>query len=51
MLFGLYVLGGLSALVAVAVFKATALRDASLPFYMEMPPYRFPSIRNVVTTM
>ena len=50
-LFGLYVLGGLSALVAVAVFKATALRDASLPFYMEMPPYRFPSIRNVVTTM
>ena len=50
-LFGLYILGGLSGMVAVAVFKATALRDASLPFYMEMPPYRFPSLRNVFTTM
>ena len=50
-LFGLYVLGGLSGMIAVALFKATALRDESLPFYMEMPPYRFPSVRNVLTTM
>lgn len=50
-LFGLYLLGGFSGMIAVAIFKATALRDASLPFYMEMPPYRFPSVRNVLTTM
>lgn len=50
-LFGLYLLGGFSGMIAVAIFKATALRDESLPFYMEMPPYRFPSARNVLTTM
>lgn len=50
-LFALYVLGGVSAMIAVALFKASILRDVSLPFYMEMPPYRFPSMRNVLNTM
>lgn len=50
-LFGLYLLGGLSALVVAAVFKATALRDPLTPFFMEMPPYRLPSPRSVLATM
>ncbi len=50
-LFGLYLLGGLSSLVVAAVFKATALRDPLTPFYMEMPPYRLPSVRSVLVTM
>ncbi|MGN6131555.1 MAG: ferrous iron transporter B [Nocardioidaceae bacterium] len=50
-LFGLYLLGGLSALVVAAVFKATALRDPLTPFFMEMPPYRLPSPRSVLVTM
>ena len=50
-LFGLYVLGGFSAMIAVAIFKATALRDDAMPFYMEMPPYRWPSVRSVLSSM
>ncbi len=50
-LFALYLLGGLSALLVAALFKATALRDPLTPFYMEMPPYRLPSWRSVVVTM
>lgn len=49
-LFGLYVLGGLSSLVVAAVFKATLLRDDLMPFYMEMPPYRLPSAKSVLIT-
>ncbi|HLN76169.1 MAG TPA: ferrous iron transporter B [Nocardioidaceae bacterium] len=50
-LFGLYLLGGFSSLVVAALFKATALRDHLTPFYMEMPPYRLPSMRSVLVTM
>jgi ferrous iron transport protein B len=49
-LFVLYLLGGLSSLVAAAVFKATLLRDQLMPFYMEMPPYRLPSPKSVLLT-
>jgi ferrous iron transport protein B len=41
-LMGLYLLGGITALLFAAVFKRGMLRGASLPFYMELPPYRFP---------
>ncbi len=50
-LFGLYLLGGLSALLVAALFKATALRDPLTPFFMEMPPYRIPSVRSLLVTM
>lgn len=51
-MFGLYLLGGLSALVAAAIFKRTrSLRSGLLPFYMEMPPYRVPSAKSVLTMM
>lgn len=47
-LFGLYLLGGVSAVLFAAVFKRGLLRGASLPFYLELPPYRWPSISSVL---
>lgn len=46
-LFALYVLGGVSAVLFAALFKRGMLRGASLPFYLELPPYRWPSLRSV----
>lgn len=48
-LFGLYLLGTLSALVIAGILKRTKLRSDKLPFYMEMPPYRMPGARLVLT--
>lgn len=50
-MFGLYLLGGVSALAAAAFFASTMLRGDLLPFYLELPPYRFPSLRTAVLTM
>ncbi|GAB93676.1 nucleoside recognition domain-containing protein, partial [Gordonia rhizosphera] len=51
-MFGLYFLGGSSAMLAAAVFKKTrSLRSGLLPFYMEMPPYRTPSPKSVLLMM
>ncbi|MCV2393389.1 ferrous iron transporter B [Actinotalea sp. M2MS4P-6] len=50
-LLGLYLLGGLSALVAAAVLTRTTLRGGGLPFYLELPPYRVPSWRTVARTV
>ncbi len=51
-MFGLYLLGGASAMTAAAVFKRTgSLRSGLMPFYMEMPPYRAPSVKSVLLTM
>jgi ferrous iron transport protein B len=44
-LLGLYLLGALAALLVAAVLKQTVLRGEVLPFYMELPPYRFPTMR------
>ena len=46
-LMGLYLLGGFSAVLFAALFKRGMLRGASLPFYLELPPYRMPSLRSV----
>lgn len=46
-LFGLYLLGTISALLIAALLKKTRLKDDPLPFYMEMPPYRVPGLRLV----
>ncbi|KKC03612.1 ferrous iron transporter B [Mycobacterium nebraskense] len=50
-MFLLYLCGGTSALVAASLFKSTILRSDLLPFTMELPPYRFPSAKNVLITM
>lgn len=44
-LFCMYVLGGLAAMLVAALFKSTILRRGTLPFYLEMPPYRLPAPR------
>jgi ferrous iron transport protein B len=44
-LLGLYLLGALTALCAAAVIKRTVLPGDELPFYMELPPYRLPTLR------
>ncbi len=41
-MFGLYILGSVTAMVAAAVLKRGLLRGQTLPFYMELPPYRVP---------
>jgi ferrous iron transport protein B len=46
-LMGLYLLGAFSAITFAAIFKRGMLRGASLPFYMELPPYRFPSLSSL----
>ena len=48
-MFGLYLLGAVSAMIAAWVFKRIVGRGATqLPFYMEMPSYRLPSARSVI---
>jgi ferrous iron transport protein B len=44
-LLGLYLLGASSALLVAAVLKRTLLRGEAMPFYMELPPYRLPTLR------
>lgn len=44
-LFIMYLLGGVAAMTVAALFKSTLLRKGTLPFYLEMPPYRWPSPR------
>jgi ferrous iron transport protein B len=44
-LLGLYLLGAAAALLAAAVLKRTVGGGDALPFYMELPPYRRPTLR------
>ena len=51
-MFGMYLLGAVSAMLAAWVFKKLGdRRGAMMPFYMEMPPYRLPSVRSVLVAM
>lgn len=44
---GLYLLGIVAAVTAAKVFKKTILRGGSPPFLMELPSYKWPSLRTV----
>ena len=44
-LLGLYLLGAVGALLVAALLKRTLLRGDALPFTMELPPYRIPTLR------
>ena len=48
-LLGLYLLGAFSALAVAALLGRTLMRGESLPFYMELPPYRWPTAKLVAT--
>ena len=44
---GLYLLGILVGILAAFVMKGTAFRGKPVPFVMELPNYRLPSLKNV----
>jgi ferrous iron transport protein B len=46
--YSLYVLGIVVAIVMSLIFKKTIFKDKKEPFMIELPPYRAPSIKNVV---
>jgi len=51
-MFGLYLLGAISAMASAWVFSRIGRgRGPLLPFYMEMPPYRLPSLRSVLISV
>ncbi|MFZ0159927.1 MAG: ferrous iron transporter B [Kineosporiaceae bacterium] len=50
-LFLLYLAGGVSTLIAASLLKSTFLRHGGLPFYLELPPYRVPSVRTVALSI
>ena len=44
-LLSLYLLGAVASLLVASVLTRTVLRSETLPFYMELPPYRLPTLR------
>ncbi len=50
-LFAIYLLGILMAVGAALVFKRTLFRSEEVPFVMELPPYRIPTMRSTVKHM
>jgi ferrous iron transport protein B len=47
-LFGLYLAGVVSAMAVAWVFKRVWMKSAYQPLMLELPPYRVPSVRNLV---
>ena len=47
----MYLLGIIIAVIVAWILKHTLLKAPSPPFVMELPPYRVPSIRNVVHSL
>ena len=50
-LIGLYLLGLVAAIGTAALLKRTLLRGRSAPFVMELPPYRLPTARSILTRL
>ena len=51
-MFGLYLVGALSAMATAWLFSRIGRGSGPLlPFYMEMPPYRLPSLRSVALSV
>ena len=50
-LFGLYMLGFVSALVVSLIFKKTLPQSSPSMLLMELPPYRVPKIKNLLLVM
>jgi ferrous iron transport protein B len=44
-MFGLYLLGAVVAFASAALLNSTLLRGTPSVFYMELPPYRWPTLR------
>ncbi|MBN1191066.1 MAG: ferrous iron transport protein B [Dehalococcoidales bacterium] len=50
-MFSMYILGVLVAIVAALIFRKTILKGESGHFVMELPPYRLPTISGVIIHM
>jgi ferrous iron transport protein B len=50
-LLAMYLLGTVSALAVAALFKRSLLRGQVRPMIMELPPYRLPRVRVLLTTV
>jgi ferrous iron transport protein B len=48
---GLYAAGALSGLLIALLLKRTVFRGGVVPFLMEFPPYRMPSVKSLAVTM
>lgn len=46
-LFLLYILGGLFAILSALFLKRVFFKSAEIPFVMELPPYRVPTVRSI----
>ncbi len=51
MLFFIYGFGIVLALLLALLLRKSILRGEEAPFVMELPPYRFPTLRAMITTM
>ena len=49
--FSMYIIGIVVAIIAALVFRKTLFRGVSSHFVMELPPYRLPTIKGVLTHM
>jgi len=50
-LFGIYITGILLAVVMAKIFKKYLFTNNQVPFVMELPPYRLPTLRNTIKHM
>ena len=46
-MFGLYLLGILTAILIAFLYRKTLFKGEPVPFVMELPNYRFPSVKNI----
>jgi ferrous iron transport protein B len=51
MLWSIYLIGIALAIVCAKVLRATVFRGESVPFVMELPPYRLPTLKGVLIHM
>ncbi|MBC5623337.1 ferrous iron transport protein B [Butyricimonas hominis] len=50
-LFGIYLIGILAAIVMAKLFKRVLFHKQEVPFVMELPPYRMPTLRTTIRHM
>lgn len=51
LMLGVYLFGILLAIIIARIFKKTVIKDNNVPFVMELPPYRLPSLRTTLIHM
>lgn len=50
-LFSLYLLGVMVAIIMAKIFRKSLLKGSYTPFIMELPPYRMPTIKDLIVHM